>query len=102
MKTRRLNFRLAEWQDELIRTKAQEANMSITDYVLRCALGKKIINYEGIEALETQLKKIGNNLNQMVVIARQGRAEILNLESVQQELAVLHETLLQQLRKMEI
>ena len=102
MKSRRLNFRLAEWQDELIRAKAQEANMNITDYVLHCALGKKIINYDGIEALETQLKKIGNNLNQMVVIARQGRAEILNLESVQQELAALHETLLQQLRKMEI
>jgi len=76
--------------------------MSITDYVLHCALDKKIINYDGIEALELQLKKIGNNLNQMVVIARQGRAEILNLESVQQELAALHETLLQQLRKMEI
>ena len=31
MKSRRLNFRLAEWQDGLIRAKAQEANMSITD-----------------------------------------------------------------------
>ena len=59
MKSRRFNFRLAEWQDGLIRAKAQEANMSITDYVLHCALGKKIINYDGIEALETQLKKIG-------------------------------------------
>lgn len=75
---------------------------NITDYVLHCALGKRIINYDGIEALESQLKKIGNNLNQMVVIARQGRVEVLNLESVQQELAALHETLLQQLRKMEI
>lgn len=102
MKTKRLNFRLADWQDDIIRAKAQEANMSITDYVIRCAMEKKIINYEGIEALETQLKKIGNNLNQIVVIARQGRAEIFNLESVQQELAALHETLLQQLQKMEI
>ena len=80
MKDRRLNFRLAQWQDEIIRKKAQEAGRSISDYVLLCALGKDIYNYNGLYALASQIKRINNNLNQLVVMARQGHIELVNME----------------------
>ncbi len=99
MKDRRLNFRLAQWQDEIIRTKAHEAGRSISDYVLHCALGKDIYNYNGLYALASQIKRINNNLNQLVILARQGRIQIAGVESIREELAEMNGTLNRELRK---
>ena len=76
MKDRRLNFRLAQWQDEIIRTKAQEAGRSISDYVLHCALGKDIYNYNGLYDL----------------------ASLAGVESIREELAEMNGTLNRELR----
>lgn len=99
MKDRRLNFRLAQWQDEIIRKKAQEAGRSISDYVLLCALGKDIYNYNGLYALASQIKRINNNLNQLVILARQGRFQVAGVESIREEIAEMNGTLNQELRK---
>ena len=99
MKDRRLNFRLAQWQDEIIRTKAQEAGRSISDYVLHCALAKDIYHYNGLYALASQIKRINNNLNQLVILARQGRIQVAGVESIREEIAEMNGTLNRELRK---
>ena len=51
MKSKRLNFRVTDTMDALIRKKAADAGMSITDYIILCAIDKKVINYDGLREL---------------------------------------------------
>ena len=44
-KVKRLNFRISEEVDGIIRKKAKEANMSITDYVITAALERESENF---------------------------------------------------------
>lgn len=101
MKSKRLNFRVSDWQDGIIRAKADEADMSLTDYMLFCCLGKNIIKFDGLDKIETQLKRIGNNINQLTILGRQGKVDVINLDQVQNELEKYYTELLRVLRRME-
>ncbi len=67
--------------------------MTITDYVIAAATGKEIINFDWLNSLITQIKRLGNNLNQLVILARQGRIATVYLDGTQQELTEIHELL---------
>ena len=77
----------------MIRRKAKAAKMSITDYVISAATGKEIVNFEGLGDLVSQLKRLGNNLNQLVILARQERVQVLNLAPTFVELGKIHDEL---------
>ena len=79
--------------DALIRKKAADAGMSITDYIILCAIDKKVINYDGLRELTTQVKKLGNNVNQLLILSRQGRISTVNLTATQEELQKIYELL---------
>lgn len=83
--------------DSLIRKKAKDAGMSITDYIILSAIDKKIINYDGLKELTTQVKKLGNNVNQLLILSRQGKINTVNLTSTQEELKKIYELLSEQL-----
>ena len=93
MKSKRLNFRVSDTMDALIRKKAADAGMSITDYIILCAIDKKVINYDGLRELTTQVKKLGNNVNQLLIFSRQGRIDTVNLTATQEELKRIYELL---------
>ena len=93
MKTKRFNFRVTDTMDALIRKKAADAGMSITDYIILCAIDKKVINYDGLLDLTTQVKKLGNNVNQLLILSRQGRISTVNLTATQEELKRIYELL---------
>ena len=93
MKTKRFNFRVTDAMDALIRKKASDAGMSITDYIILCAIDKKVINYDGLRELTTQVKKLGNNVNQLLILSRQGRISTVNLTATQGELQKIYELL---------
>ena len=79
--------------DALIRKKAADAGMSITDYIILCAIDKKVINYDGLRELTTQVKKLGNNVNQLLILSRQGRINTVSLSETQDELKRIYESL---------
>lgn len=58
-------FYTNEDESENIKYKIVEANLSKQDYLLKCALGKKIIVIDGIGDLTREVKRIGVNLNQI-------------------------------------
>lgn len=60
MKTKRINLRVTDETDALIRVKANSVGMTITDYIIKCATSKKITNFDGLKELITQVKKLGN------------------------------------------
>ena len=93
MKSKRINLRVSDETDTLIRTKAKKANMTITDYMVKCATSKKITNYDGLKEFTIQLKKLGNNLNQLVVLARKGKIKTVYLEDILKEIKEINKTL---------
>lgn len=99
MKTKRFNFRVSDTMDALIREKAKSAGMSITDYIILCAINKKVINYDGLKELTTQVKKLGNNVNQLLILSRQGKIKTVNLTATQLELKKIYDLLADKLRR---
>ena len=99
MKTKRFNFRVSDTMDLLIREKAKSAGISLTDYIILCAINKKVINYDGLKELTTQIKKLGNNVNQLLILSRQGKIKTVNLTATQIELKKIYDLLADKLRR---
>ena len=55
-------------------------------YLRDCALGKKIIVVKGIDDVANELRKIGNNLNQLTRAVNSGYLYEVNLTETREEL----------------
>ena len=49
--------------------------------------------------MASQIKRINNNLNQLVILARQGRIQVAGVESIREDIAEKNGTLNRELRK---
>ena len=56
--------------------------MTMTDYLVQCALGKKIIQVEGLDEILSELKAQGRNLNQLATLANMGRVSVVQSEAL--------------------
>ena len=82
MRKRNKSIPIRVTEDELkqIDKKADKARLSRTDYLINCALGKEITLIEDIKPLLTEMRRIGNNLNQQTKLANMGKINAVNLE----------------------
>ena len=92
-KGKQFSIRIAAQDLETIRGKAAQAHMSQSDYVISCCLGKKIIILDGLKEVLRQQKAIGNNLNQLAVLANMGKVQFANLDSAVQEFSKINTAL---------
>lgn len=92
-KGKQFSIRISEQDLETIRRKAAQAHMSQSDYVISCCLGKKIIILDGLKEVLRQQKAIGNNLNQLTVLANMGKVQFANLDSAVQEFSKINTAL---------
>ena len=92
-KNKQFSIRISEQDLETIRRKAAQAHMSQSDYVTACCLGKRIVILDGLKEVLRQQKAIGNNLNQLTVLANMGKVQFANLDSAVQEFARINTTL---------
>ena len=67
--------------------------MSQSDYVTACWLGKRIMILNGLTEVLRQQKAIGNNLNQLTVLANMGKVQFANLDSAVQEFSKINTAL---------
>ena len=89
----KFSTRMASADREKIRALAQKAGMSMSDYVTACCLGKCIVILDGLKEGLRQQKAIGNNLNQLTVLANMGKVQFANLDSVAHEFARINTAL---------
>ena len=89
----KFSTRMASEDREKIRALAQKAGMSMSDYVTACCLGKRIVILDGLKEVLRQQKAIGNNLNQLTVLANMGKVQFANLDSAVQEFAKINTAL---------
>lgn len=76
------NIRMSEEELELIRKKADKANMTFSNYIISSAINKEIIIIDGIKDFSRQLSKVGTNLNQLTILCHQGKVNCLDITSV--------------------
>ena len=92
-KDKQFSIRISEQNLETIRRKAAQAHMTQSDYVTACCLGKRIVIMNGLKEVLRQQKAIGNNLNQLAVLANMSKVQFANLDSAVQEFAKINTAL---------
>ena len=92
-KNKQFSIRISEQDLEAIRQKAVQAHMSQSDYVTACCLRKQIVILNGLKEVLRQQKAIGNNLNQLAVLANMGKVQLANLDSAVQAFAKINTAL---------
>ena len=75
-----ITIRCTEDERQRIYNKARQHGLTLSDFVLRSALGKKIIVAEGLGEIVKQQKAIGRNLNQIATLANMDRLTAVNLD----------------------
>lgn len=58
-------FRMNEEEYALLQRKVEESGMKQQEYILASVLDKAVVNTDGIKKVIPELKRIGNNLNQV-------------------------------------
>lgn len=72
-------MRVTEADYNKIKKKADEAKLNVSQYVSLSALDKDILNFEELKEMNRQLGKMGNNINQLTMLAHQGRIKEVDL-----------------------
>lgn len=83
LKTEYIRARVTEKEKEKIINKAKKANMNVSHYISLASLEKDIIVFEELKEFTKQLSKVGNNLNQITMLAHQGKVTFIDLSSIE-------------------
>lgn len=95
IRNKTIPFRVTEKELENIDKKAAKAKLSRTDFLIAAALGKEITLMEDLKPILYELRRIGNNVNQLTKLANMGSVETVNLEEFTEMLGQLHVALMQ-------
>lgn len=81
-KTGIITMRINPQYKQEIQRKAKQAQLTVTDYLTLCGMGKKLVQIQGLDELLTELKAQGRNLNQLTTLANMGQIEIADCEKL--------------------
>lgn len=79
-KEKQIKFYANEKEFQQIKKQIEKSKLSQQDYLLKCALDKNIIVIEDMKVFIGELKRIGNNLNQLTKVVNSEK--ILNTEEL--------------------
>ena len=85
-KNRRITFRLSEDEYQTLMEKCKFSNSKPSGFILKTVNDMKIIVIPEIKEFRTELRSIGNNLNQLTILANKGLAQFFNLEEMNNSL----------------
>ena len=83
-------FRVSEKDLDTIKKKSKKAKLTVTEYITQSALGKEIVVIDGLPEIVSQLKKIGNNLNQLTMLSHQGVINTVKLDETEESLTAIY------------
>ncbi|WDV47872.1 plasmid mobilization relaxosome protein MobC [Clostridiaceae bacterium M8S5] len=92
-KTKRINVRVTEVEYRKIIARAKKANMNVSNYVALSAMKDEIFIYKNLGDLTHQLSKLGNNINQLTMLAHQGKLKTVDLTNCKKELSQVWSTM---------
>ena len=88
-------LRLTKLQKEKILSKENQVNMNITDYIVNTRIKRKITitNIPDLYDVKIELKRIGNNLNQLTRLCNEGKINAIGLEDLKSEVSKIWQLL---------
>ena len=98
-KTEIITLRVTPQTKDRIRAKARELNLTVTDYLCLCGLGKRIVRMDGLDKVLSELKAQGRNLNQITILANMGKITVVYGDRLAEGYAQVSEQLRQLLRE---
>ena len=83
-RNRTITIRCTDDEYKQIHNKAQRHKLSLSNFILRSALDKKIVVADGLDEVAKQQKAIGRNLNQIAIamLAHEGRLHSVRLDEL--------------------
>ncbi len=94
-----LTVRLTEKEKNDIEAKAKKANLSLTDYISIMNDIKPIYVCEDVKPMLTQLRRIGNNINQIAEKINAKAVRAVNFQEMVDELKIMNDRLCEIARK---
>ena len=88
-----MKFRATEEEKDRIMKKVDASGLSISEYLRRCALDKKIVAVNGLDDVARELRAIGNNLNQIARAVNSGYIQAVNVQETEEVLGQLWQSL---------
>ena len=88
-----MSIRISEDDLNIVHYKAEQAKLTMTEYVTQCVLGKQIFVIDGLDEVLRQQKAIGRNLNRLTVLSNMGKVSCVNLQELTEEYAEFNRTL---------
>ncbi|MBO4815947.1 MAG: MobC family plasmid mobilization relaxosome protein [Clostridia bacterium] len=92
-KDKNLNIRISTKDLNYIKQRSKKANLTITGYVTKRALNKKIYVYDGYKEFLAELRKIGININQIARACNSGYKPNPSVALFQKELKSIWQSL---------
>ncbi len=90
-KTAIITARLTPAEKAAIERRAKHANMTVTDYIVKCALGKNVRQTDELAPILSELKAQGRNLNQLTKLANMGRITLVDTTNLEKAYTSLYE-----------
>ena len=98
-KDKKINIRLTEKEKSIIEAKAKKLNMTITKFIVSSCLKDKIVIVNGLDKVDTELRRIGNNINQLTRLANEKIITVIDLKELRMEVNNIWQLLKQLVQK---
>lgn len=93
-------IRLTEEEFAKVKAQVEKSGLKQQDYLIRAITNKPITNTDGLKELVPEIKRVGNNLNQLSRKANEGYViGVEQLEQAQKELSEVWQSLKQFIQK---
>lgn len=93
-------IRLTEEEFAKVKAQVEKSGLKQQDYLIRAITNKTISNTDGLKELVPEIKRVGNNLNQLSRKANEGYViGVEQLEQAQKELSEVWQSLKQFIQK---
>lgn len=81
-----ITIKVSEKEKKKLIEKSEVAKLSLSEYLVKQGLDKDIVIVDGLNEVVTELRRIGNNINQLTYLANSGYLNVKSLDEVKIEL----------------
>ena len=85
-KDNEITIRVTKQEKERLIKKSQKAEMTLSEYLIEQGLERDIVIIEDVKNLVYELRKIGNNINQLTYLANSGAIRTVYLDGFKEDM----------------
>ena len=81
-----ITIRVSEKEKKKLIEKSEVTKLSLSEYLIKQGLDKEIVIVDGLNEVVAELRRIGNNINQLTYLVNSGRIYTVDFSEVKQEI----------------